>query len=51
LERGQQIKNLEIEKEELKKEIRKMKENSDMNVDLDAPIQKVITVLQSIGIN
>lgn len=39
---------LEIEKERLKEEIKKFR-NEREDIDLDAPIQKVITILQTIG--
>lgn len=47
VDRSRKIETLEIEKEELVKEIRKYKIEQE-DIDLDAPIQKVITVLQNL---
>eukprot|EP01112_Ceratiomyxa_fruticulosa_P008300 TRINITY_DN214_c0_g1_i1.p1 TRINITY_DN214_c0_g1~~TRINITY_DN214_c0_g1_i1.p1 ORF type:complete len:745 (+),score=137.62 TRINITY_DN214_c0_g1_i1:217-2451(+) len=49
LERSHQIIALEREKDELEKEIKKYKGDEEIDVDLDAPIQKVIGVLQEIS--
>lgn len=49
LERSHQIKTLQKEKDELVEEIKKFKGDSAKDVDLDAPIQKVIQVLQSMA--
>jgi hypothetical protein len=46
LARSLQIKTLEKEKEELVEEIKKFKGDGAQDVDLDAPIQKVIQILQ-----
>jgi hypothetical protein len=48
VERSKTIETLEIEKEELKKEMERLTKEND-NIDLDAPIQKVITTLQNIS--
>jgi hypothetical protein len=49
VERSKQVETLEIEKEELAKQILKYKEEHENVIDLDAPIQKVITILQNIS--
>jgi len=49
LERSHQIKTLQTEKAELVEEIKKFKGDGGQDVDLDAPIQKVIQVLQSMA--
>lgn len=48
VERSREIETLELEKEELKNEIRRFKEGEE-NLDVDAPIQKVVSILQSIA--
>lgn len=48
VDRSHQIETLEIEKEELRQEIMKYRDDQDVSIDLDAPIQKVIATLQSI---
>lgn len=49
LERSHQIKTLQKEKDELEEEIKRFKRDGGQDVDLDAPIQKVIQVLQSMS--
>lgn len=49
LERSRTIEALEIEQEELRQEIKRFREEQENDVDLDAPIQKVIAILQNIG--
>lgn len=51
LERSQQIKTLEKEKEELAEEVKRFKGDDQQNVDLDAPVQKVIQILQNMSTN
>lgn len=48
LDRSKKIQTLEIEKEELVQEIKKYKDER-ADIDLDAPLQKVITTLQNIS--
>jgi hypothetical protein len=45
LERSRQIKTLEKEKEELVEEVKKFRGDDTQNVDLDAPVQKVIQII------
>lgn len=49
LERSRQIKTLEKEKQELAEEVKKIKGDEGQNVDLDAPVQKVIHILQTMA--
>lgn len=51
VDRSRKIETLEIETEELRNEIKKYREDQDVPIDLDAPIQKVISTLQNIGSN
>jgi hypothetical protein len=49
LDRSQIIQALEIEQEELRQEIKRYKEEQETTIDLDAPIQKVIAILQNLA--
>ena len=49
LERSKTIEALEVEQEELRQEIKRYREQENTQVDLDAPVQKVISTLQSIA--
>lgn len=49
LERSRKIKTLEKEKQELAEEVKKFKGDDNRNVDLDAPVQKVIQTLQTMA--
>jgi hypothetical protein len=49
LDRTQTIQALEIEQEELRQELKKMKEQEKNQIDVDAPVQKVIAILQGIA--
>lgn len=51
LERSRQIKTLEKEKEELAEEVKRFRGDDNQNVDLDAPVQKVIQILQNMANN
>ena len=48
-ERTNTIQALEIEQEVLRQELKKMKEQEKPQIDVDAPVQKVLAILQEIS--